>query len=560
MGHMKEKYTKAYYLKKDEYGNDTSYGVEGLKEFENGDIRSTDKDILKRIDFTGKNVLDIGFGRGEALKFASDNGAANLVGVDFSEFAYEIANSFLDSHKIVAKLYCDEATSFLKSYLLNPNRLSFDIVIMLDCVKHIPRNELNIIMQMLSKCLSRKSIIAVNTPIFKVDNDVISEGLNPKARDTSDEFIEVSGMHCNRYTKNSFKDYMRSFELKSISGHFFVPNFQIIKVLEGKKQAWIKAYQDGYPIFLEAVNYPERFEYAMTSEEVEKKQIFSLINKFLTRLKNTLKPLKILIKEMVSNLKSDREIENPLITTPSWQQIEGGCLMGCEMFLDINSSISWHKSMIKGEYDEFIYKVLSHYKTDGKTIWDVGAHTGYHTLSFSKLVGNQGSVCAFEPNPYNLERLEQNLQRNINFSQNITLVKYALSNSDGEACFSVSKEVDNGRSSGSHLDKAVVPELQEIYESFHEIAVLTAKADTLVANNIVGIPSFVKIDVEGAESLVLQGALDLLIKHKPILILEIHNIIMMFEVQKILYDIGYKLEIIDIENTSLSRCFVLATI
>jgi FkbM family methyltransferase len=560
MGYMKEKYTKAYYLKKDEYGNDTSYGVEGLKEFENGDIRSTDKDILKRIDFTGKNVLDIGFGRGEALKFASDNGATNLVGVDFSESAYEIATNFLDEHGIVAKLYCEEATAFLQSYLLNPNRLSFDIVIMLDCVEHIPRNELTIIMRVLSRCLSRKSIIAVNTPIFKVDNDVISEGLNPKARDTSDEFLEVSGMHCNRYTKKSFKDYMRSFNFKSISGHLFAPNLQIVRFLEGKKEAWVRAYNNGYPIFLEAMNYPERFEYAMTSEESRNQGTLNLLVTTSNFIKNKLRPAKDLIKEMLFNSKPPTVDKNQdlLIPNPSWKTIEYGCLKGHEMLLDFNSSAYWHKAIVKGKYDEFIYNALKDYNLTSKIIWDVGSHIGFHTLSFASLTGKNGKVFAFEPNPINFNRLQENMNRNPNLVDQTVLLTYALSNVDGQSEFIFSGEIENGSSSGSHLHNASVPEELFAYEGFQKQLVKTFKADTLISMNEVGIPSVIKIDVEGAEKLVLEGSLNLLLEYKPILLIEVHNITMMFYVQKILCELGYNSEILDSDNSSLSRCFIIA--
>jgi hypothetical protein len=74
----------------------------------------------------------------------------------------------------------------------------------------------------------------------------------------------------------------------------------------------------------------------------------------------------------------------------------------------------------------------------------------------------------------------------------------------------------------------------------------------------VGIPSVIKIDVEGAEKLVLEGSLNLLLEYKPILLIEVHNITMMFYVQKILCELGYNSEILDSDNSSLSRCFIIA--
>lgn len=567
MGYMKEKYTKAYYLKKDEHGQDTIYGVEGLSEFKNGDIRQHDKDLLSRLEYKGKSVLDIGFGRGEALKYASDHGAGTLVGVDFSEDAYAIAKNFLDQYGIKADLYCQEAINFLNDYVSNSNHQKFDIVMMLDCVEHIPRNELTQILNLLSQCLSSRGIIAINTPVFKVDNDVIAEGLNPKARDTSDDFEETAGMHCNRYTKSSLKKYMKKLGFKAISGHFFVNFLPIYSFLEGTKKAWRKAYNLQYPILLSAIEKPEFFEYVIPQEEIErleKKQrqkgkIINLVKKVGGLSKTSVKKGLTLIKKLLKKDKKQHILnKESRRDQSSWETILDGPLKNYEMFLDVESPAYWHRKMVEGKYDAFIYQTLEKYVTKGTVIWDVGAHVGYHSLAFAALVGSEGKVVTFEPNPFNIDYLHQNFARNLELSKRIVLFPYALSNHDGQASFIFSKEVDNGQSSGSHLSEALVPEDNQIYSNFQEKLVTTIKADTLIKEDQSLIPSIIKIDVEGAENIVLEGAKEILFIHKPLLIIEVHNITMMFYVQNLLFEMGYKLNIIDDKNTSLSRCFILA--
>jgi Methyltransferase FkbM domain len=49
-------------------------------------------------------------------------------------------------------------------------------------------------------------------------------------------------------------------------------------------------------------------------------------------------------------------------------------------------------------------------------------------------------------------------------------------------------------------------------------------------------PLVVKIDVEGGEQLVLQGAREFLSRHKPMILLEVHNIQLMFYVQSMLIE------------------------
>ena len=48
----------------------------------------------------------------------------------------------------------------------------------------------------------------------------------------------------------------------------------------------------------------------------------------------------------------------------------------------------------------------------GKTVYDIGAHTGTYTLFFSRRVGEAGRVVAFEPQPENFARLTRNIERN----------------------------------------------------------------------------------------------------------------------------------------------------
>jgi SAM-dependent methyltransferase len=272
MGYMRHKYTKSYYLKEDSDGNPTIYGAEGVPEFKEGKVRELDLNILSRIDFHGKCVLDLGFGRGEAIKYAIENGARRVVGVDFSEDANVIVQKFLLSYDLQAELYCMDALSFFEQYALLVDSEAFDIIIMLDFVEHVPRYELSEVLNQMRNWLTFRAVLAINTPVFKVNNDVVTNGLDPKARDTSDDYEGTSGMHCNRYTKKSLRNYMRDCGFLAISGHFFVPNFSIPRYLQGSRYGWRKAFQMGYPILLSAINKAEIFEYAISWEEIRKRE------------------------------------------------------------------------------------------------------------------------------------------------------------------------------------------------------------------------------------------------------------------------------------------------
>ncbi|HEU4597925.1 MAG TPA: FkbM family methyltransferase, partial [Pyrinomonadaceae bacterium] len=181
-----------------------------------------------------------------------------------------------------------------------------------------------------------------------------------------------------------------------------------------------------------------------------------------------------------------------------------------------------------------------------------------HSLCFAALVGPQGRVISFEPNPHNVARFRLHLERNPQLAERITLMTSAVSNVDGEATFEFSSNVDDGTSSGSHLSDAMVPGEAWWYENFERTTVPTVRADTLLRGGRATVPTILKIDVEGAEQLVLEGAQELLATARPMLFIEVHNITQMFYVQKILFDAGYALDMLDAEHSSFSRCFLAA--
>jgi FkbM family methyltransferase len=113
------------------------------------------------------------------------------------------------------------------------------------------------------------------------------------------------------------------------------------------------------------------------------------------------------------------------------------------------------------------------------TVFDVGAHAGYYTLAFSSIVGASGNVVAFEPNNISAENLRRHIQ--LNNRLNIRPIEAAVANKSGTALF-------NDQGYGSSLSKT------------GRRHVATVKLDDFPA------PDFVKMDIEGAEGLALEGA------------------------------------------------------
>jgi len=126
------------------------------------------------------------------------------------------------------------------------------------------------------------------------------------------------------------------------------------------------------------------------------------------------------------------------------------------------------------------------------TVYDIGANTGLYSL-FAATKCRRGTVAAFEPYPPNIEVLRQD--RNRNALHNIDIVESALSDTVGEIEFSQPDEDDVGYGTSS-IDTTGEGD---------SITVPTTTGDRLVADSELPPPNVVKIDVEGAEPLVIEG-------------------------------------------------------
>lgn len=229
------------------------------------------------------------------------------------------------------------------------------------------------------------------------------------------------------------------------------------------------------------------------------------------------------------------------------------------MFLDASSSGHGAGRMALGTYDEvFSEAIRPHDTLRGKVVWDVGAHIGYETLYFATLVGEGGHVVAFEPNPANARAWSQNMEANPALAPRVRIVTSALSDAAGVARFRFSEDVVTGLSSGSHLADVAPPEELGAYESFGVVDVMCARGDDLVETGSIPSPALVKVDVEGAEGAVLRGLAQTLRTFKPRLLVEVHHVRAMHEVDDVLGEAGYKISILDSPEESASRCFIMA--
>jgi FkbM family methyltransferase len=134
----------------------------------------------------------------------------------------------------------------------------------------------------------------------------------------------------------------------------------------------------------------------------------------------------------------------------------------------------------------------------GDIIFDLGAYCGVSSYYFSQLVGSTGKVYAFEPDPLNFSLLQRNIARHS--LTNVVAVQVAISASSGFADFF--SEGALGSTLSEHSSRVPSGETSRVKTMTFEQAC-----------EIYGVPTFAKIDIEGAEIAVLAAATEFLKRH-----------------------------------------------
>ena len=148
----------------------------------------------------------------------------------------------------------------------------------------------------------------------------------------------------------------------------------------------------------------------------------------------------------------------------------------------------------------------------GMTAIDVGANEGHFSLFFASCVHPGGHVVAVEPS----EREILALQRNISLNPELEVVvqKSACGDHEGEAILLIADAEHRGQNTlGSFVYDCTRIAARQKTRIF--------TLDQLVEQQRLQHVHFIKIDVEGAEDLVVEGARNTLMVFRPVLLLEI---------------------------------------
>jgi FkbM family methyltransferase len=147
----------------------------------------------------------------------------------------------------------------------------------------------------------------------------------------------------------------------------------------------------------------------------------------------------------------------------------------------------------------------------GLTFFDIGANVGFVTLIAARAVGPSGRVVAFEPVPENVAAIRENLA--LNGIDWVDVRETAVGLQSGSASLIVSDVSAFSR----FADVSVPTGARETIEVPVEVV------DELLSAGAVPAPDVIKIDVEGAELQVIEGARQTLSAHRPVILCEVHD-------------------------------------
>jgi FkbM family methyltransferase len=204
---------------------------------------------------------------------------------------------------------------------------------------------------------------------------------------------------------------------------------------------------------------------------------------------------KILGNKGLTKYSAIRKIKNYAYKNFKLKIIE---INGNKIFLDKNDSL---RLSINQVWEPIETELVQKEVKKGYTVIDIGANIGYYTLLFAKLVGKEGKVYAFEPEPNNLHLLKKNIE--INNYQNVIIEQKAVSDTTKNVNLFTAKQ-----GIGEHR-------INFSWFGNNGIEVKAIKLDDYINEKI----DFIKIDIEGAEYNALLGMKKILESNDDIKIL-----------------------------------------
>ncbi len=176
-----------------------------------------------------------------------------------------------------------------------------------------------------------------------------------------------------------------------------------------------------------------------------------------------------------------------------------GPLLGARWIVGASTHGCW-----LGTYESAKQKAFRSLVQKGSVVFDIGANVGIYTLLASRQAGPGGRVFAIEPLERNVSYLRRHVE--LNRANNVEIIQVAISNHEGVGAFEA-----NGNPHLGHLSTQ------------GQVSVGVVTLDRLASERKDWPPGILKIDVEGGEADLLEGAVETLRRHRPIIFMATHG-------------------------------------
>lgn len=167
-----------------------------------------------------------------------------------------------------------------------------------------------------------------------------------------------------------------------------------------------------------------------------------------------------------------------------------------------------------GFFEANLSNFFVNFLKEGDVFFDIGAHVGYYSVLASRLVGDGGKVIGFEPTPRTFTSLLENTEG----KNNVEVYNNAVLNEEKEIIF-----FDYGpKYSAFNSFKKRESDAIFFKDKVESFKVKTISIDMFCKENTLS-PTFIKIDAEGSEYLILEAMSYVLDNSRPVITVEVSN-------------------------------------
>ena len=184
------------------------------------------------------------------------------------------------------------------------------------------------------------------------------------------------------------------------------------------------------------------------------------------------------------------------------------CIEGITMVTSHNRDVMFRELYIHGVYQDDVLVALRNLLQPGDVFWDIGANYGLMSIYVDRHFAGRVRTVAFEPSPGVAEVLRRNIE--VNGCHAIEVQELCLSNQVGTATFYTSPD--------HSWNATLIKQFAETTGEDIEIEVPTSTIDECIEH--IPPPSVIKLDVEGAEHLVVEGGREFLSRTRPPMVVE----------------------------------------